>query len=132
VGQRQLFCLARALLQVGGCGGSSWACVWNAGLQLLIPLHLFQALSLGRPFGGSPLLPASHPRVQSCVVCFLQDAAVLALDEATSNVDGATDSLIQQAMRECTRYGDRRRTLLVIAHRIGGWMGVWVCAWAVW
>ena len=47
---------------------------------------------------------------------------MLALDEATSNVDGATDSLIQQAARECTRYGDRRRTLLVIAHRIGGWV----------
>lgn len=103
-----------------------------------------------------------------------QDAAILALDEATANVDRATDALIQQArqgcwlrggepagacmrrcriplrgrllgslqagcplkpqhriakcpglqaVRDCTSggFGGRKRTLLVIAHRIGGW-----------
>ncbi|BDA43779.1 probable cystic fibrosis transmembrane conductance regulator [Coccomyxa sp. Obi] len=51
----------------------------------------------------------------------LQDAHILALDEATANVDRATDELIQSALRTAVRGTDgsgRRRTLLVIAHRI--------------
>lgn len=48
---------------------------------------------------------------------------MLALDEATANVDRGTDELIQAAVRSCCEAGGangggRRRTLLVIAHRI--------------
>jgi len=50
----------------------------------------------------------------------LADAAVLALDEATANVDRATDATIQRALRAAIAggVGRPRRTLLVIAHRI--------------
>lgn len=93
-----------------------------------------------------PLPPSGPPG------CSTQDASVLALDEATANVDRDTDALIQAALRAATaaggsgpsagssggvgdggsssgcrsrsggsfrwRDGGRRRTLLVIAHRI--------------
>jgi ABC-type multidrug transport system fused ATPase/permease subunit len=52
----------------------------------------------------------------------LQDAVILALDEATANVDRRTDEIIQVAVRRACAgdglHGRRQRTLLVIAHRI--------------
>ena len=46
----------------------------------------------------------------------LTDAKILALDEATANVDRLTDSLIQESLRSLI--AEKNKTLLVIAHRI--------------
>lgn len=50
------------------------------------------------------------------------DAAVLALDEATANVDAGTDAAIARALA-AARAGGGGRTLLVIAHRLDTVLG---------
>ena len=46
----------------------------------------------------------------------LSDAKILALDEATANVDRATDALIQNSLHSIMTQNEK--TLMIIAHRI--------------
>ena len=55
-------------------------------------------------------------RLISSSRALLADAKILALDEATANVDRLTDSLIQESLRSLI--AEKNKTLLVIAHRI--------------
>ena len=50
----------------------------------------------------------------------LQDSHILALDEATANVDSGTDAQIKETVRKACfdKFGGVQRTLVVIAHRL--------------
>ena len=55
-------------------------------------------------------------KLRSSFRALLTEAKILALDEATANVDRLTDSLIQESLRALI--AEKSKTLLVIAHRI--------------
>ena len=74
------------------------------------PASLSGQVASLRLFAFCPLASLFVDRV------LLSDAKIVALDEATANVDRGTDSLIQNSLHSLITNNDK--TLLIIAHRI--------------
>jgi ABC-type multidrug transport system fused ATPase/permease subunit len=94
--------LSAALAEVG-LGG------WLAGL----PQGLDSPLAAD---GGG--LSAGEAQLLAFARVFLRDPAVVILDEASARLDPATERAIEQAISRLLRPEGRRRTAIIIAHRL--------------
>ncbi|CAG9135257.1 unnamed protein product [Plutella xylostella] len=125
-GQRQLLCLARALLQ--RAKRAKVCCLYNYLPYIHTDAEISRALERCGAAGEAFALAcpaAALSRGQRQLLCLaralLQRAKVLLIDEATANLDQETERLILDALK-CSFAG---ATVLFVAHRV---LGVLECA----
>jgi ABC-type multidrug transport system fused ATPase/permease subunit len=97
-----------------------WKALENAQMKIRVT-SLGHGLGLGMYIQEAGKNFSAGEKQLLCLArALLQNSMILALDEATANVDSKTDMQIQSTVRKAHKNleGANQRTLLVIAHRL--------------
>merc|ERR1711985_129380 len=94
--------------------GNCWAMLDVVGLKIVVQTWT-QGLDSNLSTGGESLLSLGQRQLLSLGRALLRTSQILCVDEATANVDGATDAALQRALHA---RNERHRTQIIIAHRL--------------
>eukprot|EP00746_Dinoflagellata_sp_MGD_P066715 gnl/MRDRNA2_/MRDRNA2_276049_c0_seq1.p1 gnl/MRDRNA2_/MRDRNA2_276049_c0~~gnl/MRDRNA2_/MRDRNA2_276049_c0_seq1.p1 ORF type:complete len:404 (+),score=60.52 gnl/MRDRNA2_/MRDRNA2_276049_c0_seq1:51-1214(+) len=95
---------------------SCWAMLQVLGMKTMIQ-NWPQGLDTELTAGGESLLSLGQRQLISLGRALLRTSQILCVDEATANVDGATDAALQRALHVRTQ-NQHQRTQIIIAHRL--------------